>query len=146
LAAVRLGQPVEVAWSAVPNHVWKGRTERLPRNITARGDRRVGEVICSIANDDERLIPNLDVDVRIRLESAPHTVLAPRASVRGDQARRYVFIVRDQVVHRQPVEVGAANANAYAIVKGLQEGDIVALPAGVDLRDGMRVEITNAEP
>jgi HlyD family secretion protein len=141
LASIRIGQPVEVAWSAVPNRVWTGRTERLPKNITARGERRVGEVVCTIANQDERLIPNLDVDVRIRLESHPHAVLVTRAAVRSDQSGRYVFVVRDQVVHRQKVEVGVANTTDYAIVSGLQKGDVVALPGGVELRDGMRVEI-----
>jgi multidrug efflux system membrane fusion protein len=113
----------------------------LPKNITARGERRVGEVICTIANQDERLIPNLDVDVRIRLESHPHAVLVTRAAVRSDQNGRYVFVVRDQVVHRQKVEVGVANTTHYTIVSGLQNGDVVALPADVELRDGMRVEI-----
>jgi RND family efflux transporter MFP subunit len=141
LASIRIGQTVEVAWSAVPNHVWTGRTERLPKNITARGERRVGEVICTIANEDERLIPNLDVDVRIRLQSHSHAVLVPRAAVRSDQNGRYVFVVRNQFVHRQKVEVGMANATDYTIVSGLQEGDVVALPADVALRDGMRVEI-----
>jgi HlyD family secretion protein len=141
LAAIRIGQSVEVTWGAVPNHVWAGRTERLPKNITARGERRVGEVICTIANQDERLIPNLDVDVRIRLESRPHAVLVTRAAVRSDQNGRYVFVVRDQIVHRQKVEVGVANSTDYTIVSGLQNGDVVALPADVELRDGMRVEI-----
>ncbi|PWT84270.1 MAG: hypothetical protein C5B57_05180 [Blastocatellia bacterium] len=141
LAPVRVGQPVEVAWSAVPNHTWKGRTERLPGNITARGDRRVGEIICSIDNEDQQLIPNLDVDVRIRLAAHPHTLLAPRGAVRGDQTGRYVFVVRDQILRRQKVEVGAANATAYQIVSGLQEGDVLALPADTDLRDGMRVDV-----
>ena len=29
----------------------------------------VGEVICSVKNDDEQLVPNLGVDVRIRLQA-----------------------------------------------------------------------------
>ena len=146
LASVRVGQPVEVQWNAVPGRAWTGRIERLPKSITARGERRVGEVVCSIANEDQRLLPNLDVDVRIQLEASPHALMAPRAAVRSDENGRFVFVVRDRILHRQRVEVGIANPTAYSIVSGLQEGDLVALPNGLDFRDGMRVGVAPASP
>src|SRR5262249_52481959 len=69
LAAIDQGEHVEVTWSAIANHVWPGRVEQVPKEVVARGDRRVGEVICSIDNDNQKLIPNLGVDVRIRVHS-----------------------------------------------------------------------------
>jgi multidrug efflux pump subunit AcrA (membrane-fusion protein) len=140
LASVRVDQPVEVTWSAVADHAWKGRTERLPKNITTRGERRVGEVICSIANDDQRLIPNLDVDVRIRVQAEPQALVVPRGAVRSDSEGRYVFVVRDGTLHRTAVELGAASPTAYAVVSGLHAGDIVALPTNLDVRAGMQVD------
>jgi HlyD family secretion protein len=146
LASVRVGQPVEVLWNAVPGRAWTGRIERLPKSITARGERRVGEVVCSLTNEDQRLLPNLDVDVRIQLAASPSALMAPRAAVRSDENGRFVFVVRDRVMHRQRVEVGIANPTSYAIVSGLREGDLVALPNGLDFREGMSVDVEPASP
>ena len=141
LASVRIGQPVEVSWSAVPNRSWAGRTERAPKNVVSRGDRMVGEVICSVNNDDRQLIPNLDVDVRIRVQSHSRALLVPRQAVRTDQGGRYVFVVQNKSIQRRPVVVGGASATNYSVERGLAEGEQVALPGAVELRDGMRVRI-----
>jgi len=41
--------------------------------------------------------------------------------------------------------VGIADATSYEVVSGLQEGEMVALPGDVDLRDGMYVIVVNTE-
>ena len=43
------------------------------------------------------------------------------------------------------MHVGIADATNYEIVSGLQEGEMVALPGDVDLRDGMTVQIVNTD-
>src|SRR4030095_491598 len=105
LAAVREGLVVEVSWSAESNRVWKGHTERVPKNVVPRGDRMVGEVICSVKNDDEQLVANLGVDVRIRLKAAPRALLVPRQAVRSDQGGRYVFVVKGGIARRRATPV-----------------------------------------
>jgi multidrug efflux pump subunit AcrA (membrane-fusion protein) len=100
-----------------------GRTERVPKNVVPRGDRMVGEVICSVKNDDEQLVPNLGVDVRIRLQARPRALLVPRQAVRSDQGGRYVFVVKDRTAARRPIVVDGASATGYAVARGLEEGD-----------------------
>jgi hypothetical protein len=41
--------------------------------------------------------------------------------------------------------VGIADATNYEVVSGLQEGELVALPGDVDLRDGMDVIVVATE-
>ena len=141
LASVREDQLVKVSWPAVPNHDWTGRTARVPKNVVPRGDRRVGEVICSVDNENRQLIPNLGVDVRIRIQSRDRALLVPRAAVRGDQTGRYVFVVQDRALHRRPVVTDVASTTSYSITEGLSAGEWVAVPGNVDLRDGMRVQV-----
>ena len=141
LASIQEGQPVEVSWSAVPNHLWTGRTKGVPKNVVSRGDRMVGEVICSVNNDNQQLIPNLDVDVRIRVHARPRTLIVPRQAVHGDQSDRYVFVVQHQSVERRVVVVDIASATSYSVARGLNEGEQVALPVGIELRDGMGVRV-----
>jgi HlyD family secretion protein len=139
LAALHEDLPIEVSWSAVPNRVWTGRIERVPKNVVPRVDRMVGEVVCSVKNDDEQLVPNLGVDVRIRLHLRNQALLVPRQAVRSDQGGRYVFLVKDGTAERRVIVVEAASALSYAVARGLADGDVVALPGDVELRDGMRL-------
>jgi multidrug efflux pump subunit AcrA (membrane-fusion protein) len=141
LASVEEGQRVEVSWSALPNQAWTGQVERVPKEVVSRGDRRVGEVVCSIANSNQKLIPNLDVDVRIRVNARARTLLVPREAVRIDQSQRYVLVVKDGRLERRPIAVDIASVTSYSVVKGLREGELVALRSDVELRDGMRVDV-----
>jgi HlyD family secretion protein len=145
LASIQKGQPVQVSWSAVANRVWTGHVERLPGAVVVRGERHVGEVVCSL-DDSTQLIPNLDVDVRIRVQSRPRALLVPRQAVLSDQAGPYVFVIENGTAHRRPIMIDVASVTNDAILNGLKEGDVVAIPGNTDLSDGMRVTITSQTP
>jgi HlyD family secretion protein len=143
LVSVEPDQPVEISRSGLPGQIWHGRTVRVPKNVVPRGDRMVGEVICSVTGDGRRLIPNLGVDVRIQVHSSARALLVPRSSVRSDDSGRYVFVLVNGIVHRRAIVVGRASSTNYAVVEGVGEGEWVALAADVSLRDGMRVHMTS---
>jgi multidrug efflux pump subunit AcrA (membrane-fusion protein) len=93
-----------------------------------------------------QLIPNLDVDVRIRVQSRPRALLVPRQAVMSDPAGAYVFVIENGTVHRRPVVIDVASVADDAILSGVKEGDVVAIPGSTDLSDGMRVTITSQTP
>lgn len=145
LAGIKVGEALEVSWSAMPGRTWTGQVERVPRSVVERGDRTVGDVICSVGNDDERLIPNLDVDVRIRVQSYPRALLLPRQAVRTDQQGRYVFVVHDSRIARRTIKVDAANTTTFAVGGGLRPGEMVAISGDSELRDGMAVRVEDSQ-
>ena len=52
-----------------------------------------------------------------------------------------VFVLREgDTLAWQPVETGAASVTRVQVVKGLNDGDAVALPAERPLRAGMQVQ------
>jgi multidrug efflux pump subunit AcrA (membrane-fusion protein) len=53
--------------------------------------------------------------------------------------------VGKSTLEKRPIRVGIADATNYEVVSGLQEGEVIALPGDVDLRDGMNVKITNMD-
>lgn len=139
LAAIEADHQVEISWNAVPGRIWTGRTTRIPKTVAQRGDRRVGEVICSIDHSAPPLIPNLDVDVRVLARSEPHALLVPRAAVRTDRSQRYLFVVKDGVAHRRAIDIDGSSSTSYAITRGLTEGESVVVQSNTELQDGMRV-------
>jgi HlyD family secretion protein len=143
LGAIEADRQVEISWNAVPGRTWTGQTTRIPKTVAQRGERRVGEVICSIDHAASPLIPNLDVDIRILARSEPRALLVARAAVhtdRTDQSRRYLFVVQDGFVHRRAIEIDGVGSTSYAIKRGLTEGESVVVQSSTELQDGMRVE------
>jgi HlyD family secretion protein len=139
LGALEAGQDVEVTWDAKPGHVWSGRTEQVPKQVVARGMRSVGEVLCSVDNNQLDLLPNVNVQVRILVHERRGALVVPRTAVREDNGKRYVFVLLGNKLHRRDISVGIASASKYEVVKGLTAGERVALPGEHELRDGLEI-------
>jgi HlyD family secretion protein len=132
-------QDVEVSWDAKPGQVWTGHTEQVPKQVVSRGMRSVGEVLCSIDNDKLELLPNTNVQVRILVRERRGAVVVPRAAVREDKGRHYVFIFDGNRVRRRDISVGVASTSKYEVVSGLTVGDRIAEPVDLNLKNGMEV-------
>jgi HlyD family secretion protein len=145
LGSLAVGQEVDVTWDGKPGKVWTGKTEQLPKQVVARGMRSVGDVLCSIDNSEQDLLPNTNVDVQI-LVHAQHDVLAvPRAAVNEQGSQHYVFLVQGDRVERRNITVGIASSSMYQVLSGLSSGDLVAEPVEQTLRDGAKIRPLEAQ-
>jgi HlyD family secretion protein len=139
LGELEVGQDVQVSWDARPGRLWMGRTEQVPKQVVARGMRSVGEVLCSVNNDHLELLPNINVQVLILIRERRGALVVPRAAIREDNGRRYVFVVTDSKIHRRDISVGIASAAKYEVLSGLTAGERVALPGEQELKDGLEI-------
>jgi len=139
LGQIAVNQPVDILWDAESGHVWTGRTEVLPKQVVTRGTRSVGELICSVTNDRQDLLPNTTVDVRIQVSERPSTLVIPRGAVLIDGDKRYVFRVENNRLRRVQIGVGIANPTKIEVLSGLNEGDVVALPGNATLKQNLGV-------
>ncbi len=132
-------QPVQITWDARSNLVWQGRTEQVPKQVVPLGDRSVGEVFCSVDNSHLDLLPNVNVTVRILVSNVPSALVVPRVAVRTEGDNHYVFLFSDNHLHQQEVSLGVASTAKYQLLSGVSEGDWVALPGDLLLKNGMAV-------
>jgi len=139
LGQIDVNQSVEILWDAHPDRVWNGKTEILPKQVVLRGTRSVGELLCSVSNDRLDLLPNTTVDVRIHVSERAATLVVPRGAVSVEGDSRYVFRVQDSRLQRVSIKVGISNSTQMEILSGLKEGDVVALPGEVALKDNLSV-------
>jgi HlyD family secretion protein len=139
LGQLHVDDPVEITWDALPNRVWTGRTLSIPKQVVALGTRSVGEVLCSVGNNQLELLPGINVDVRIEVHQRPNVLVVPRGAVQGEGTARYVFVVRNDHLRKHAIRVGIASATQYEVTSGLEPGEIVALPGTVELRDDMEI-------
>lgn len=151
LGGVEAGQTALVTWDALPNRTWTGQTTQIPREVVARNTRSVGEVLCSVDNSDQRLIPNINVNVRIEERHRSGVLVVPRGAVIFSGSHRYVFTIPPgdvdalTTVHRKEIHVGSSNASDFEVVSGLSAGDLIAVPGNFELKDEMRVHTTQPE-
>lgn len=140
LGQLAVNQTVDILWDAHPDRVWVGRTEVLPKQVVALGARNVGELICSVNNDKQDLLPNTSIDVRIHISERLGALVIPRGAVFTDgDDRRYVYQVEDDRLHRRSIKVGIANPTKIEVLAGLNEGDVVALPGEAALKENLRI-------
>jgi len=152
LGALEPNQPVKITWDALPSKTWTGKTETVPKQVVPHQNRSVGELLCAVNNDNLELLPNINVNVRINSRERIGVLSVPRGAVEADGGRRYVFVVRKSqlgvgksTLEKREIHVGIADATNYEVVSGLREGELVALPGDVDLRDGMTVIVVSTE-
>jgi len=139
LGRLEPNQDVQVAWDAKPGRSWSGRTQQIPKQVVPHGMRSVGEVLCSVDNHKLELLPNINVEVTILIVERHGTLLVPRAAVREDDGKHYVFVVNGGQIHRREISLGIADAASYEVLSGIADNDQLALPGDRNLRDGMEV-------
>jgi HlyD family secretion protein len=152
LGGLEPGEPVRITWDALPNRTWMGKTQVIPKQVVQRQARSVGELLCEVNNDKLELLPNINVDVRINSRERTGVLTVPRGAVELENGRRFVFVVLRNALgvgratlEKREIHVGIANAANYEVIGGLNEGEMVALPGDVDLKDGMAVKIVSTD-
>jgi len=152
LGGLEPGEPVRITWDALPNRTWMGKTQVIPKQVVQRGARSVGELLCEVSNEKLELLPNINVSVRINSRERTGVVTVPRGAVEVENGRRFVFVVLRNALgvgratlEKREIHVGIADATNYEVVAGLNEGEMVALPGDVDLKNGMAVKIVNTD-
>jgi HlyD family secretion protein len=152
LGGLETGEQVRITWDALPNRTWMGKTQVIPKQVVQRQARSVGELLCEVNNDKLELLPNINVNVRINSRERIGVLTVPRGAVEAENGRRFVFVVLRNALgvgkatlEKREIHVGIADATNYEVTGGLNEGEMVALPGDVDLKDGMAVTIVNTD-
>jgi len=139
---IAVGQIVNFRVSGQSDRQFEGRIERI-NPVADPGSRQVSVQVAITGEYD--LTVGLFAEGRVQTE-VKQGITAPESSLvrQGDQA--YVWRVKDGVLNRLEVELGARDAltGAFAVKAGLVDGDLVLRhPLGA-LVDGVRVELQQA--
>jgi RND family efflux transporter MFP subunit len=134
---VKVGQTVLFRTDAFLNQRLEGKvSEMTPMgDVTAKTFR-----IKAALPDDTPLQPGMSVEANIITREKPNVLLIPADALQGSA----VFVVQGRHVSRREVAVGIRGTRQIEVVSGLQEGERVASPAPMDLKDGDRVRVIEA--
>jgi len=96
-------------------------------------------------NPEGKLFPNQFVNVRMVVDTRKGVIVVPSAAIqRGNQGTVVYLVKEDNTVTLKPVVVGPTEGLLTAVEQGLNAGDRV-ITDGIDrIREGSRVEVTEA--
>lgn len=98
-------------------------------------------------NPDRILVPGQFVTLIVREQDAPRLPVVPQTAVLRDREGPYVYVLgADNTVSMRRVELGTRVATGWAVTKGLSGGDEVVVQGVQRLRDGIKVQPTEALP
>ncbi len=137
------GEKVNVTWDALPGRVWKGTVTRIPTTVMARGTRTVGEITCTIPNTDMKLLPNVNVSVKVVTGEHTNALTVPREAVHEEDGRRYVYQIVNGELQRRYIETALSNLTRMEVTSGVSQGALIALAAqnAAPLRQGLPVRV-----
>lgn len=141
LGKIRVGQPVDLHFDALPGQQFTGRVERIsPIVDPATGTFRV---TVAVRDAEQRLKPGLFGRLRILYDTRGEALLVPKEAVLEEDNATSLFVVRDGRAFRQVVETGYQNGTRIEIINGAQQNDTVIVTGQSSLKDSTRVEAVN---
>ncbi len=143
IGKLQIGQPVTIVWDARPTELWHGHISRLPSTIITYGTRNVGEVVITIDDADDALLPDTNVRVTVTVANVSNVLKVPRDALHIEQGSPYVYRKDGNSLRRVKVTIGALNLTDVQITSGLNAGDVVALGTtnAQPLTDGVPIKV-----
>jgi membrane fusion protein (multidrug efflux system) len=141
LPSVAKEQQIEATSVAYPDEVFAGKIT----SIASRVDpiTRSIQIRANINNKQLKLRPGMLMQIELQ-KLMLETLVLPEHSLVPVEDKQFVFVVRDDAVKRQEVQVGRRRPGFVQILSGLEEGDLVVVEGTLRLRDGSKVRILDS--
>ena len=141
MARLKAGLPLRMVVDAVPGKVFIGKVDRVaPVMDSASGTFRV---VCAFDNAPE-LRPGMLGRIEVVYDQRKDALTVPRVALLEDEGEPAVYVVKDKLARRTPVQLGYTTGEFAEIRAGLKDGDRVVTAGKVAIRDGTEVQVIDA--
>lgn len=147
---VQPGMKATVRIDAFPNLVLNGTVREVAtfydstRQWLSGGVKDYATTIALEEVPNVVLRTGMTAEVRILVDVRPQILVVPLASVAEQSGKHYCFVVAGDAVVPKPVRIGANTNDLVEIIEGLQEGDSVALDAGVRAKSELDLPVARS--
>jgi HlyD family secretion protein len=140
---IRTGEPVHFTVDAYPDRKYPGKVTQIRLNPTIVQNVVTYDVVVSVDNEDESLLPGMTAYVNIVVQEHHHVLLVPNAALRvripgvegqlpttaeASVSSGTVYVLQNEKLQRVTVTVGPSDGNQTEITGGnLREGDSVVV-------------------
>ncbi len=149
---VRLGQTVTVKVDAFKDKTFTGEISALNPKVDA-GNRNV-EIRAMLHNPDHKLLPGMYATVDIATGSPQSYITLPQTAITYNPYGDTVYVVdnkaadtngKPRLIARQTfVTTGPTRGDQVAVLKGIDEGDLIVTAGQIKLHNGSTILIDNS--
>jgi membrane fusion protein (multidrug efflux system) len=151
LSRIFLGQPVVVTTDTYPGRTFSAKITAV--NPKVDPDTRNFQVEATISNPRHELLPGMYASVEVKAGAIHSYLTLPQTAVTFNPYGETVFVIEESgkgpdgkpllTVRQAFVTVGPTRGDQIAILKGINENDIVVTSGQLKLKNGSRVIINN---
>jgi membrane fusion protein (multidrug efflux system) len=151
LSRIFLGQQVVVTTDTYPGRTFSGKITAV--NPKVDPDTRNFQVEATISNPRHELLPGMYASVEVKAGAIHSYLTLPQTAVTFNPYGETVFVIEESgkgpdgkpllTVRQAFVTVGPTRGDQIAILKGINENDIVVTSGQLKLKNGSRVIINN---
>ena len=138
VAEIRQVQRVNVTFWALPYLEQEGAV----REVAAQADpaTRTFKTRVALTKPSERILPGMSATVRVWTGQKPQ-IIVPVSAVYQTAGRPEIWLVEQETLKLQTVELGEFLADGVVVRSGIKEGDIIVTAGVHRLRAGQKVKI-----
>jgi len=96
-----------------------------------------------IENRDGVILPGMFFRAHVLKKTVRDALSVPIYSVITRNDEQFVFVVREQTVHKQPVDLGILEKWRVQVTDGLRAGDMVVVEGHRDIEEGQQVNVVH---
>jgi membrane fusion protein, multidrug efflux system len=130
VAQVKEGKGVELEVNGLQGRVFEGEVTRVASMLDPRTRTFIVEV--TVPNRDKALQPGMYGRASLTVAERKRGLIVPASAVLATDAGRWLYVVKDGIARRTPVELGYDTGEEIEIRKGLRADDTIVV-AGRDL-------------
>ncbi len=145
IPVVKRGNEVSVGFPTFPD--WKMKTTVYRTGNVIKAANRTFTLQAKIANQDNKLKPNMLATVKFRDFEIDNALVVPSILVKEDFKGKYLYKIGEEdgkkVARKTYVKTSYSNDTGTMITGGLKEGDQIIVEGYNVMKDGIEVEIQN---
>jgi membrane fusion protein, multidrug efflux system len=152
LEHLKIGQTAIATVDTYPGASFTGAIEAINSKVD-NASRNV-QVRASFRNPDRRLVPGMFANVAVDSGAAATQITLPQTAITYSPYGDTVYLVQHgasapdgkprATVQQRFVQLGATRGDQVAILKGVQQGDVVVSAGQMKLRNGTAVIVNNS--
>ena len=134
---VQTGQDADLSLSELPQEKFRGRVARSGQSLNQ--ENRTVLLQVAVSDPHHHLRPGMFGVVEFQLKTLQPGILVSGDSIVATAQGEFVPVVRSDIIHMQPVQIGRDLGAQVYITRGLQDGDVVVVNPTDQVKEGVHV-------
>lgn len=129
IGKIQPGQAVSFSVDAYTDKKFSGKVTSISKSATTTSNVVYYPVYVDVDSPEGLLYPTMTARVTITAGQSQNSLVVPLSAIKEEKEQKYVQVMVNGKQERAMVKIGLSDDEQVEILSGLQEGDMVVLPA-----------------